>query len=70
MPQDNRYQKGIVKLMEYMADNNAATSTHANIEENLKDIAPDVSRFMIEFSYADIYSAYILYWFSKSSKCD
>lgn len=51
-----RYQKGVDKLMEYTATDNNETSTHLKIEENLKDIAPDVSKFMIEFTYGDIYT--------------
>lgn len=52
----NRYQKGVEKLMEYTDTNNKESFTHLKIEENLKDIAPDVSRFMIEFTYGDIYT--------------
>ncbi|WLV25363.1 carboxymuconolactone decarboxylase family protein [Aciduricibacillus chroicocephali] len=53
---ENRYQKGLDKLMEYTMTSNNNISTHLKIEENLKDIAPDVSKFIIEFAYGDIYT--------------
>ena len=52
----NRYQKGINKILEFTDPNNRTNATHLKIEENLKDIAPDISRFMIEFSYGEIYT--------------
>jgi len=55
MTQD-RYQKGLDKLMEYTLTGNEQISTHLKIEEDLKDIAPDVSKFIIEFGYGDIYT--------------
>lgn len=51
-----RYQKGVQKLMEFTDTTHKTTSTHLMIEENLKDIAPAVSRFMIEFSYGEVYT--------------
>ncbi|MCD8801531.1 carboxymuconolactone decarboxylase family protein [Mammaliicoccus sciuri] len=48
-----KYQQGMDKLMEYTA---ATGSTHLKIADNLKDIAPDVSKYIIEFAYGDIYS--------------
>lgn len=53
---EDRYQKGLDKLMEYTMTSNNNISTHLKIEENLKDIAPDVSKFIIEFAYGDIYT--------------
>lgn len=52
----NRYQKCVDKLMEFTVSDNKEAFTHLKIEENLKDIAPDVSRFMIEFTYGEIYT--------------
>lgn len=51
-----RYNNGVVKMMEFTDTSNPNSSTHVKIEENLKDIAPDVSRFMIEFTYGEIYT--------------
>lgn len=55
MTQD-RYQKGLDKLMEYTLTNNDAISTHLKITEDLKDLAPDVGKYIIQFAYGDIYS--------------
>jgi 4-carboxymuconolactone decarboxylase len=52
----SRYQKGVAKMMEFTVTDKKEASTHLKIEENLKDIAPDVSRFMIEFTYGDVYT--------------
>lgn len=52
----DRYQHGLDKLMEYTLTENKDISTHLKISENLKDIAPDVARFIIEFGYGDVYS--------------
>lgn len=51
--ESNRYQQGMSKLMEYTA---TTGSTHLKIAEDLKDTAPDVSKYIIEFAYGDIYS--------------
>lgn len=48
-----RYQQGIDKLMTYTSETG---TTHLQIVENLKDIAPDVSKYIMEFAYGDIYS--------------
>lgn len=48
-----RYQQGIDKLMTYTSETG---TTHLQIAENLKDIAPDVSKYIMEFAYGDIYS--------------
>ncbi|MGZ0879265.1 carboxymuconolactone decarboxylase family protein [Priestia megaterium] len=55
MTQD-RYQKGLDKLMEYTLTNNDDISTHLKITEDLKDLAPDVGKYIIQFAYGDIYS--------------
>ncbi|GLZ64313.1 hypothetical protein Bamy02_13660 [Bacillus amyloliquefaciens] len=52
----SRYQQGLDKLMEYTLTNDDKISTHLKISEDLKDIAPDVSKYIIEFAYGDIYS--------------
>lgn len=51
-----RYQKGLDKLMEFTVANNKEAATHLKITENFKDIAPDVGKFMIEFTYGDVYT--------------
>ena len=52
----DRYQRGLEKLREYTSSSNGDVSTHFKIAEDLKDIAPDVGRYIIEFGYGDIYS--------------
>ncbi|WNB90916.1 carboxymuconolactone decarboxylase family protein [Bacillus sp. NEB1478] len=52
----SRYQKGLAKLKEFTASNNKDVSTHSKITENFKDIAPAVSKYMIEFTYGDVYT--------------
>ncbi len=46
----DRYQKG-KEVLDEMNPVNAA-----KLEEKLKDICPDLSRFVFEFAYGDIYS--------------
>lgn len=50
MDQPDRYQRGWEKLKEI--DGEAGES----VVENLKDIAPDFARLLIEFPFGDIYS--------------
>ncbi|MGZ7442300.1 carboxymuconolactone decarboxylase family protein [Paenibacillus sp. TH7-28] len=47
----NRYQHGFDKLMEYTLPNHDEISTHLKISDDLKDIAPDVAKYIIEFAY-------------------
>ncbi|NRZ87895.1 hypothetical protein DFR97_003670 [Clostridium beijerinckii] len=47
---ENRYEKGLNKLNE--VDGNAGTS----VIESLKDIAPDLAKYIIEFAFGDIYT--------------
>ncbi|UXH43005.1 carboxymuconolactone decarboxylase family protein [Rossellomorea vietnamensis] len=55
MNQD-RYQNGLDKLMEYTLTDNIEISTHLKISEALEDIAPDVGKYIIEFAYGEIYT--------------
>ncbi len=56
MNSTDRYQHGLDKLMEYTLTENKEISTHLKISDDLKDIAPDAAKFIIEFGYGDIYS--------------
>jgi 4-carboxymuconolactone decarboxylase len=47
---DQRYQTGL-KYLEKMNDNN-----FKKLKKNLEDIAPDLTRYVVEFPYGDIYS--------------
>ncbi|MBF0705712.1 carboxymuconolactone decarboxylase family protein [Alkalihalobacillus hwajinpoensis] len=52
----DRLQQGLDKLMEYTLSSNDDISTHLKISDDLEEIAPDVSKYIIEFAYGDIYS--------------
>ncbi|MDT7811030.1 MAG: 4-carboxymuconolactone decarboxylase [Acidobacteriaceae bacterium] len=54
--QSDRYQRGLETLREYTLPGNGEISTHFKIADDLKDIAPDVADYIIEFCYGDIYS--------------
>ena len=47
---DNRYQRGWEKLKEIDG------SVGERVIESLRDIAPDLAKYIIEFSFGDIYS--------------
>ncbi len=51
-----RYDLGKEKLMELTDVEYPNVPSPSKIEGKLKDIAPDISRFMIEFSYGEIYT--------------
>ena len=51
-----RYQQGLAKMMEYQPAAGSGVSTHLKIADDLKDIAPDVSRYIVEFAFGDIYA--------------
>jgi 4-carboxymuconolactone decarboxylase len=53
---DLRYERGLAALSEYTLPGNEGISTHLKIVDDLSDIAPHVARYMVEFSYGDIYS--------------
>jgi 4-carboxymuconolactone decarboxylase len=46
----SRYERGLAKLHEIDGEAGAA------VIENLRDIAPDFARYLIEFPFGDIYS--------------
>jgi 4-carboxymuconolactone decarboxylase len=47
---DDRYERGR-ELLDRINQENAA-----RLEENLRDVAPDMARYVFEFAYGDIYS--------------
>lgn len=50
----NRYEAGLEKLSE--VDGGAGTE----VVQSLKDVAPDLGRFIIEFAFGDIYTRPVL----------
>lgn len=43
-------------MMEYNSAGNPDGSSHLKLHEDMKDIAPDVCRYMVEFAFGDIYT--------------
>ncbi|MBZ9557296.1 carboxymuconolactone decarboxylase family protein [Halomonas coralii] len=43
-------------MMEYAAPGDPSVLTHSKIAEDLKAIAPDVPRYMVEFAFGEIYT--------------
>ncbi|WP_438317379.1 carboxymuconolactone decarboxylase family protein [Sporosarcina sp. FA9] len=52
----DRYQKGLDKLMELTIPDSENPTGHMDIGEGFKDIAPDLSKYVVEFAFGDIYS--------------
>lgn len=46
----DRYQKGLDKIKEFSPDG------HMDIGEGFKDIAPDLTKYVVEFAFGDIYA--------------
>ncbi len=53
---NERYEKGIKKIQEFTVshDENHPTG-EMEIGEGFKDLAPDLSKFVVEFAFGDIY---------------
>ncbi|WP_210468073.1 carboxymuconolactone decarboxylase family protein [Sporosarcina sp. 6E9] len=52
----DRYQQGLDKLMELTTPDSDNPTGHMDIGEGFKDVAPDLSKFVVEFAFGDIYS--------------
>jgi 4-carboxymuconolactone decarboxylase len=52
----DRYQQGLDKLMELTIPDSDNPTGHMDIGEGFKDIAPDLSKYVVEFAFGDIYS--------------
>lgn len=52
----DRYQKGIDKIQELTQSDDDNPTGFMDIGEAFKDIAPDLSKYVVEFAFADIYS--------------
>ncbi len=52
-----RYEKGIKKIQEFTKDHDEKNPTgEMEIGEAFKDIAPDLSKYVVEYAFGDIYS--------------
>jgi 4-carboxymuconolactone decarboxylase len=54
-PEVSARERGVRKLSEYTLPDSGA-ATHQKLVDDLKDIAPDVGRYIVEFGYGEIYS--------------
>lgn len=53
---EDRYQKGIDKIQELTGSSDDNPTGFMDIGEGFKDIAPDLSKYVVEFAFGDIYS--------------
>src|SRR5699024_4323956 len=52
---NDRYQKGMDKLMELVTPDENNRTGHMDIGEGFKDVAPDLEKYVVEFDIVDIY---------------
>lgn len=52
----DKFQQGMAKLKELTVANESSLTGHMEVGESFKDIAPDLTRLVVEFAFGDIYS--------------
>ena len=52
----DRYQQGMEKIKELTLGDDENPSGEMDIGEGFQDIAPDLSKYVVEFAFGDIYS--------------
>lgn len=52
----DRYQKGLDKLKELTVPDENSPTGHMDIGEGFKDVAPDLTKYVVEFAFGDIYA--------------
>lgn len=52
----DRYEKGLFKLKELTLPEGDKPTGHMDIGEGFKDVAPDLSKLVVEFAFGDIYA--------------
>lgn len=52
----DRFQKGMDKLKELTVPDANSPTGHMEVGESFKDIAPDLTRLVVEFAFGDIYA--------------
>lgn len=52
----DKFQQGMEKLKELTVPNEQSPTGHMEVGESFKDIAPDLTRIVVEFAFGDIYS--------------
>lgn len=51
-----RFQQGMGKLRELTVPDENSPTGHMEIGESFRDVAPDLTRIVVEFAFGDIYS--------------
>ena len=51
-----RYKKGIETIQEFTVPSEENPTGHMDIGEAFEDIAPDLTKFVVEFAFGDIYA--------------
>ena len=51
-----RFQQGMQKLTELCVADEHSPTGHMEIGDSFKDIAPDLTRMVVEFAFGDVYS--------------
>lgn len=51
-----RFNQGMEKLKELCVANEHSPTGHMEIGDSFKDIAPDLTRMVVEFAFGDVYS--------------
>lgn len=52
----DRFQKGMDKLKELTVPTETSPTGHMEVGESFKDVAPDLTRLVVEFAFGDIYA--------------
>ena len=52
----DRYQKGMDKLKELTIPDESSPTGHMEVGESFKDIAPDLTKMVVEFAFGDVYA--------------
>lgn len=53
---EDRYQQGVDKIQELTQSDDEDPTGFMDIGDGFKDIAPDLSKYVVEFAFGDIYS--------------
>lgn len=52
----DKFQQGMEKLKELTVPDGQSPTGHMEVGDSFKDIAPDLTRMVVEFAFGDIYS--------------
>ena len=52
----DKFKQGMEKLKELTVANESSPTGHMEVGDSFKDIAPDLTRLVVEFAFGDIYS--------------